>query len=266
MTAKRTRKKKSRPKSFSEQVLSEDYWEGYYALSDTAVVKCTDVGDGCAEAVFYNLANGSETDRFQFSYEPDTLFSQLAEGIAEHGSGKIILRISDAAEQPDRDEAIDRILEGGESFELLRIQNLIRKLRSRGIKVFGGPIGGQDLFEDDYEGFYLLADGNILYCRDRSVWDEDMMDDLVDGVVSYYVLDPQKFSLGASKEQCYGSLRGDRFSDLAEVLYKDHGRVISALAKHGTELFTEMRKALSGDSHAAAVASHRLRINLCVIN
>ena len=178
----------------------------------------------------------------------------------------VLLGRVDAAEQPDRDEAIDRILEEKERFELLRIQNLIRKLRSRGINIFGGPIGSQDLFEDDFEGFYLLSDGKILYCRDRSVWDEDMMDGLVDGVVSYYILDPQKFSIGASKEQCYGSLRGDRFSDLAETLYKEHGRVVSVLAKHGTELFTDMRKALGGDSHSAAVASHHLRINLCVVN
>ena len=266
LSGRRSKKRTARPKGISEQILSEDYWEGYYALGDSTVVKCIDAEDGCAEAAVYSLTNGSETDRFTLRYEPGSMFSILADEIAARGHGKIILRISDAAEQPDRDEAIDRILEGKERFELLRIQNLIRKLRSRSINIFGGPIGSQDLFENDFEGFYLLSDGKILYCRDRSVWDEDMMDGLVDGVVSYYILDPQKFSIGASKEQCYGSLRGDRFSDLAETLYKEHGRVVSVLAKHGTELFTDMRKALGGDSHSAAVASHRLRINLCVVN
>ena len=266
MCARRSKKNTVRPKGISQQILSEDYWEGYYALGDNTVVKCTDKEEWCAEAAVFSLANGAEKERFLFRYEPGAQFSQLADEIASRGHGKIILRISDAAEQPDRDEAIDRILENKERFELLRIQTLIRKLRTRGINVFGGPIGGQDLFEDDYEGFYLLSDGKILYCRDRPVWDEDMMDGLVDGVVSYYILDPQKFSIGATKEECYGSLRGDRFSDLAETVYKDHGRVVSALAKHGTELFTDMRKALGGDSHAAAVASHRLRINLCVNN
>ena len=261
---KRPKKKTSAPKDFNQQILSEDYWEGFYAVSDTLVVKCTDLDGKTAEISSYSLTNGAMTQTFQIPFTEGTPFSVLSEEVSNHGIGHIIIRISNAVEHPDRHDAIESILMGADRFELLRIQNLVRRLRSRGLTIFGGPIGSQDLFFDDYEGFYLLSDGNILYCRDKTAWAEDMMDQLVDGVVSYYIIDPRRFSLESSGEQLFGFLRGDRFSELAEHINRDHGRVTAELAAHGTELFGHMRKALGGDKNSAAIASHRLKMDLCL--
>ena len=58
LSGRRSKKRTARPKGISEQILSEDYWEGYYALGDSTVVKCIDAEDGCAEATVYSLTNG----------------------------------------------------------------------------------------------------------------------------------------------------------------------------------------------------------------
>ena len=45
LSGRRSKKRTARPKGISEQILSEDYWEGYYALGDSTVVKCIDAED-----------------------------------------------------------------------------------------------------------------------------------------------------------------------------------------------------------------------------
>ncbi len=262
---KRRTVRKNAGKGIFQQLLSSDYWEGYYALRDGGLVKCTDNQDGTVDWTVYSLRSGSPLSSGRYTYGEATEFSEFNAELRRTLGTDIYLRVSNQAENPDRHDEIDTIL-GSEpdTFSLLRVENLVRRLKNRGINVFGGEIGGQDLSEDDYEGFYLMGDGSILYCRDLSDWNDSELDSIVDGVASYVVLDPSRFSMGAASPKMFGYLSGDRFSELAEQLVPKHGRTVSCLAHSGSELFGQLMKASAGDGESAALASHRLRINLCV--
>lgn len=266
MNPKKRRSRRNRPeKDIFQQLLSSDYWEGYYALRDGSLVKCTDNQDGNVDWTVYSLKTGAATSAGRYPFPEGGLFSEFNASLRRNVGTDIFMRISNQAENPDRHDEIDTILGAApDTFSLLRIENLVRHLKNRGISVFGGEIGGQDLSEGDYGGFYLLGDGNILYCRDLSDWDDSEMDCIVDGVVSYMILDPSRFSTSAVSPKLFGYLSGDRFSELAELLSSKHGRVLSCLAHCGSELFSLLMKAAEGDSESAAIASHRLKINLCI--
>ncbi len=266
MSRRKSRTQRNRPnRDIFQQLLSSDYWEGYYALRDGNIVRCTDTQDGSVDWTVYSLRNGSAVSSGRYVFSESALFAEFNAELRRTAGTDIFLRISNQSENPDRHDEIDTILASSpDTFSLLRIENLVRHLKNRGISVFGGEIGGQILSEGDYEGFYLLGDGGILYCRDLPHWDDSDMDSIVDGVASYVVLDPTHFSMDAVSPRLFGYLSDDRFSELAEHLAPKHGRVVSCLAHCDSELFGHLMKASEGDSESAAIASHRLRINLCI--
>ncbi len=264
-TKKRRTAKKNSGKNIFQQLLSSDYWEGYYALRDGGIVKCTDNQDGSIDWTVFSLKTGLPTAAGLYEFSESSIFSEFNAALRRKIGTDVFLRVSNQAENPDRHDEIDTILNSSpDTFALLRIENLIRHLKNRGISVFGGEIGGQDLSEDDYEGFYLLSDGDILYCRDLPDWDDSQQDSIVDGVASYVILEPSRFSMSAVSPKTFGYLSGDRFSELAEFLSSKHGRILSCLAHRDSELFGLLMKASGGDSESAALASHRLKINLCI--
>ena len=248
-----------------QQVLSEDYWEGYYVLRNGNLIKFQDASDSNADYTVYNMRNGTVAEAGRYAYGEGTTFAEMdAEISGKIGSG-IYLRISNQAENPDRHEEIDSILGSSpDTFSLLRVQNLVKHIRNRGISVFGGAIGGQELSQGGYEGFYLFEDGCILYCRDVPNWDDDAVDCIVDGVAEYAVYDPAQFSRDAVPAKMFGYLEGEKFSELAVSLEPEHGRITACLAHAGSEVFGYLMGALSGDAEAAALANHRLRLNLCI--
>lgn len=246
-----------------EQILSEDYWEGYYAMRSGDLIKCTDSVAGSVDYCVYDLRKGTRKDEGRFAYTEGTLFSDFAREAAGTTRSEIFLRISDQAENPDRHDQIDSILNGTpDAFSLLQIQNLVRHIKNRGISVFGGPIGGQDLYEGDFEGFYRMEDGSILYCRNLQNWDDDDIDSIVDGVVSYLILDPERFDIDSVSPKLFGYLDGEKFSELAEHLSPSHGKITACLGHRDDEMFGRLFKAMNGDPESASIASHRLRINL----
>ena len=248
-----------------QQVLSEDYWEGYYALRDGNVLKCQDALDGNVDYTVYSLRTGLPVCAGRFAYGEETTLADMDAEISKKTGSGIYLRISNQSENPDRHEEIDSILGSApDTFSLLRVQNLVRHIKNRGINVFGGEIGGQDLSEGNYEGFYLFEDGMILYCRDVANWDDGSVDSIVDGVAEYAVYDPARFSQDAVSARMFGYLEGEKFSELAISLEPEHGRIVSCLAHAGSELFSQLNEALAGNAEAAARASHRLKLNLCI--
>ena len=248
-----------------QQVLSEDYWEGYYALRNGSVLKCQDALDGNVDYTVFSLKNGTVVCAGRFAYGEETTFAELDAEVSKRTGSGIFLRISNQSENPDRHEEIDSILGSApDTFSLLRVQNLIKHIKNRGINVFGGAIGGQDLSEGGYEGFYLFEDGKILYCRDVANWDDGSVDSIVDGVAEYAVYGPAQFSQDAASVRTFGYLEGEKFSELAISLEPEHGRIVSCLAHAGSELFSQLNEALAGNAEAAARASHRLKLNLCI--
>ena len=266
MTSKSRRARRKNPgRNIFQQILSEDYWEGYYALRSGNVLKCQDALDGNVDYTVYNLRNGTVVDAGRFAYGEDTTFAEMDAEISKKIGSGIYLRISNQSENPDRHEQIDSILNSApDTFSLLRVQNLVKHIKNRGINVFGGAIGGQDLSEGRYEGFYLFEDGMILYCRDVPNWDDDSVDCIVDGVVEYAVYDPSQFSQDAVHTEVFGYLEGEKLSELAVSLEPEHGRIIKCLAHTDSELFSLLIDALSGNPESAALASHRLKLNLCI--
>ena len=261
----RRARRRNPDRNIFQQVLSEDYWEGYYALRDGNVIRCQDALDGNVDYTVYSLRNGSVTATGRFPYGEETTFADMDSEVSKNVGSGIYLRVSNQSENPDRHEEIDSILGSApDTFSLLRIQNLIRHIKNRGINVFGGAIGGQDLSEGGYEGFYLFEDGRILSCRDVANWDDDAVDSIVDGVAEYAVYDTAQFSRDASPMRTFGYLEGEKFSELTMSLEPEHGRIISCLAHAGTELFGQLSAALDGDAGSAALASHRLKLNLCI--
>jgi len=262
VAVRKARKKKQPVRTLFDQVLEEDYWEGYYAASSNNVVCFEDCEGSSVSIRAYSLNDGKQVFEESVKIVPSMTFRMLSDRIAaEHGCS-VFLRLSDSIGNPDRHEEISRIFASGDRFELMRIGALVQHLRSKGISILGGVMGGRDLYDGGYEGFYLLKDGKILYCRDCSEWDQSRMDYIVDGVVSYFVLEPGSFSLDFSREDYFGYLRGESFSDLNEYLSKDHGRVVSELGVAGSEIYGILMDALGGNPEAVSVASHKLRLNL----
>lgn len=244
-----------------DQVLSEDYWEGYYAMRNGDLVKCIDSSNGNVDYCTYNLRKGLPGEAGRFGYTEGTVFGDFNRELAKKTRSEIFLRITDQAENPDRHEQVDSILNGmPDTFSLLQVQNLVRHIKNRGISVFGGPIGGQDLYEGDFEGFYRLEDGNILYCRNLQNWNDDDVDSIVDGVVYYDIIDPVDYR-SVIKPKLFGYLDGEKFSELAEHVSPSHGRVISCLGQRGSGFFDLLYKAMNGDMESASVASHRMKNN-----
>lgn len=265
MPKKPTSKKAVKPKNITEQSLFEDYWEGYYAVGEQFVAKLTDQSDMCARISVYGLSDGKRHDKFDVTYGIEDTVSVLDEELSRHGFGRLGTRISDSAINPDREEEIAEILARGERFELILIKNLVRTLKYRTIDMMAGSVGGQELALRDYEGFYLLADGKVLYCMNTDDWDLERLGKISDSAVKYYVLDPKRFSLIYSKPCYYGYLVGDRFSGLIESLSKEHGNSVSVLARRSDGLYPKFVKALSGDTGSAAVAGHRTGLDLRVV-
>ena len=260
MSGSRRRKKTSKP--IGEQVLSMDYWEGFYASGPDIAVELTDMSQSSLGYTIYRLSDGKVLKQGTMDYREESTLSSVNMEISDVCPSGLTLRLSDSVETPDRHAELQRLMEEGDRFQLFRVRDLIRRLLSKGIIPFGGPIGEQDLYDADYEGFYMMEDGNILYCRDSMDWDPSKTGCIADGAVSYWVVDPSSFSLPPQKEQLYGFLRGDRFAEFAESLYSKHGRVRSCIGKSGDELFSWLMDAAEGDSGAAARASHRLRITV----
>lgn len=261
----RRARRKNPGRNIFQQVLSEDYWEGYYALRNGNVLKCQDALDGNVDYTVFSLRNGTPVCAGRFAYGEETTFADMDKDISKKVGSGIYLRISNQSENPDRHEEIDSILGSApDTFSLLRVQNLVKHIKNRGINVFGGAIGGQDLSEGNYEGFYLFEDGKILYCRDVANWDDGSVDCIVDGVTEFAVYDPAQFSQDAVSMRTFGYLEGEKFSELAVSLEPEHGKISSCLAHAGTELFGQLSEALAGNAEAAAIASHRLKLNLCI--
>ncbi|MCQ2079387.1 MAG: hypothetical protein MJZ38_04950, partial [archaeon] len=200
MSRRKSVKKPAGPNKISDQILSQDYWEGFYALSDHGIVRVEDADGTNASYEVYALSTGESVSTGTFPFTETTTFGELAGHIAKETGRNVTLRISDAAMNPDRHEEIRRILETGDRFQLARVQNLIRRIRSRGICLLGGRMGGRLIEDGEYEGFYLLEDGGVLYCREAREWDETSMPGVVDGAVSYFILRPERFDLGAARE------------------------------------------------------------------
>ena len=220
-------------------------------------MKCTDHDSHVVRIDVYDLRDVNYHRFTLVPWKDGSLFSSLN----GYAGCRMNLRVSDAVETPDRHAEIERILEGRDPMRFFLISALIKRLRSRGITFFGGPVGSQDLYDAGYEGFYLLSDGLIAECRDAGAPDPDSVGCIADGAVSYTVLSPAHFSVD-SEARLYGFLRGDRFSDFEETLYKGHGKVVSCLGRKGEEMHDILSKARRGDAQAAAVASHRLRLNI----
>ena len=253
-----------RPAEVGGQVLSRDYWEGYYASGRDILVRCTDADDHVLRYEVFDLRKGALVKDGTFGYGDETAFSEVSAAIGDVLPVPLALRVSDAVGTPDRQSEIDRILEEGDGFAMFRIRDLVKRLLSRGINVFNDPVGRQDLYEDGYEGFYLLQDGNVMYCRDGGVWDPDGLGCIADGVVAYVILPPASFRREGRKDETYGFLRGDLFSDLEETLYPEHGKVVRCLGKRDEEMFELLMQASEGNKASAARASHHLRLDLHV--
>jgi len=251
-----------RADTIGEQVLSMDYWEGFYASGPDTVVECTDMCQSTLGYAVYNLSSGKKLKEGTLQYGEDTCLSAVGKEISDVCPRGLTLRISDAVETPDRHAEIQRLLGEGDRFGLFRIRDLVKRLLSKGIVFFGGNIGSQDLYDGDYEGFYSFSDGCILYCRDSSDWDPSKTGCIADGAVSYWIVSPEDFGMPAEGERLYGFLRGDRFSDLAETLYKEHGRITGCVGRKGDEMFGLMMSASEGDMESAAIVSHRLRMSI----
>ena len=239
-----------------------DYWEGFYVSGSDNIVECTDMCQSTLGYTVYGITTGKVLKTGNLQYDDAALFSSLNSELRDVCPTGLTLRLSDAVETPDRHAEIQRILSEGDRFQLFRIRDLVRRLLTKGIVFFGGPIGGSDLYDAGYEGFYLLADGMIVYCRDSSDWDPSKTGCIADGAVSYWMIDPSSFSMPPESEKLYGFLRGDRFSDFAESLYGEHGDVKNRLGAVGDEMFGLLMSASKGDKDAAARASHRLRIQI----
>lgn len=264
MSRKRTsRKKQPDVRSVPDQVLSIDYWEGFYALGDHDIVLAEDVDGSEASYSIINLRSGGKTSEGIFPFGETTTFREFMDEVEKQSGRKITFRISDTVENPDRHEELCRIVETGDRFQIARIQNLIKRIRCKGICVYGGRMGGRLLENGEYEGFYLLDGKTVLYCREAQDWDETNMTGVVDGAVSYYMLDPARFDISASRENFFGYLLGDRFSDLLTSVCPGT-RTVTELDTEGGELYGHLLKALNGDADSAAIASHRLKLNLCI--
>ncbi len=57
-----------------------------------------------------------------------------------------------------------------------------------------------------------MEDGTMLLCYDLPDWDDDCVDQIVDGVAGYRILDPATFAEDCSKEQRLGHLQPARFA------------------------------------------------------
>ncbi|MCQ2084818.1 MAG: hypothetical protein MJZ21_01565 [archaeon] len=259
------KEKSVKDRSIFKQSLTEDYWEGYYVLANGHVVKCSDIdGESIAYSV-YSLRSGKKTIEDSFKIIEDATFREFARAVADKSGSEIYMRISNEAENPDRHDEIESILNEPDRFGLLRIQNLIKYLKNRSINIFGGKLGGRQFYDGECGGFYLLEKGGILFCRDLTNWDDSKVDKIVDGVESYRILDPLKFNLTDSSEQYFGYLQGDRFSILLESLIRKHGKAMVCLAEEGSEMYDILLEALNGDGKAAALASHKLKMNICIV-
>ena len=93
-----------------QQVLSEDYWEGYYALRNGSVLKCQDALDGNVDYTVFSLKNGTVVCAGRFAYGEETTFAELDAEVSKRTGSGIFLRISNQSENPDRHEEIDSIL------------------------------------------------------------------------------------------------------------------------------------------------------------
>ena len=140
-------------------MLSMDYWEGFYASGSDTIVECTDMCQSTLGYTVYGITTGKVLKTGSMQYTDGTTFSSLNSEIKDVCPTGLTLRLSDAVETPDRHAEIQRILSEGDRFQLFRIRDLVRRLLTKGIVFFGGPIGGSDLYDAGYEGFYLLADG-----------------------------------------------------------------------------------------------------------
>lgn len=254
--------RKSETELLLEQSLSNDYWDGYYSLGRSDIAKFSDYSDRCARITIISLTDGSMKDEFDVSYQENSVFLLLSEAVFSKGYGRIGLRLSDSLSNPDREEMIDNIVQKKDYFELLRIKELIESLKTRSIGGFGGRIGNQVLSDLDYEGFYRLSDGKILFCKDLKCWDYGSIDRIADGVTVCLTLDPERFSLQNSKQIIHPYLEGDRFSDLMEEMSRRGMAVESEIARNGEELYDLLSKALEGDLESASIAGHRLRCDI----
>ena len=264
LKAKKSNIRKRVPETMLGQSLADDYWDGYYSLGRSDVARFEDHSDRCARVTVISLNDGTEKDGFDIPYLEDSKFSFLADAVSSRGYGKIGLRLSDSLANPDREEMIDTILQNKDYFELLKIKILIESLKTRSIGGFGGRIGNQVLSDTDYEGFYRLSDGKMLFCREMRCWDYESIDRIADGVAVCLALDPANFSLHNSKRMIHPYLDGDMFSDIMEELSKKGMSVVSVIAKKDDELYALLSKALEGDRESASIAGHRLKFNICI--
>ena len=247
-----------------KQILSQDYWEGYYASGSDIIVRCTDADDHVLRYEVFDLKKGDLVREGEFTYSDESTFAEVSAAIGDALPTALTLRVSDAVETPDRQAEIDRILEEKDGFAMFRIRDLIKRLRSKGINVFNDSVGRQDLYDGGYEGFYLLSDGNVVYCRDGGVWDPDEVGMIADGVVEYTLLPQDSFRIEGKKSCKYGFLRGDLFSDFEEGQYAEHGKAVRCLGKRGDEMFGLLMEASEGNKASAARASHHLKLDLRV--
>ena len=240
--------------------LCDDYWEGFY-LSDGCVVLCSDPDGKSVEYSVYSLKDGTVTEAGSIPYAEGDMFGKVSEALrARHGI-VLHLMVSSEAEHPDRHAEILRVLESGEVFDMVRIHDLVNRLSTPSLRMFIGKIGGMSLYEGRYEGFYLLSDRTILYCRDCTDWDPSQTGSIADGAVMYWILKQQEFSLARAEKRTEGYLFGDTFADFITRLPGDR-RLVSALGLRGSEEFTLLENALDGDGRSAELANHRMRLSL----
>lgn len=254
--------RKSETEILSEQSLSDDYWDGYYSLGSSHIAKFSDHSDRCARISVFSLRDGSLTDEFDVMYREDSRFAFLADSLSSKGYGGIGIRLSGSLSNPDREDMIERILQTGDYFELLKIKGLIDTLKSRTIRGLNGAMGNRVLSDRNYDGFYGLSDGRLLYCRDLNCWDCEYLDRIADGVALCLILRPDRFSEIDSEKIIRPYLEGDTFSDIMDELAKDNISVRSVIARKGNELFGILSDALDGNEGSASVAAHQLRCEI----
>lgn len=237
--------------------LSSVYWEGYYAFSGGIIVELSEPEQDVCLVTGYSLTDGKEVFRYDFTIGADTQIDDCFRDLRNNKGISYRTRVSGAVDTPDRHASVEEALQSRDPFSLASINELTKRILSAGIKTLGGPMGSRDLFEREYEGFYLMSDGSVLRCRDLCQWDPSI--GIVDGAAGCSFHRVDSLANPPYDWMTVGYLRGETFSDLADRFVDAHGRPLCELGLEGSEDCSLLLSAVSGDLSACEVLRHRIR-------
>lgn len=236
------------------------YWSGFYYPGGSKLMRLSEDDSRCI-CTLYSLRDGKETETFPIGLCEGTTFEDLRSMIRGTCGESPGMEIANEVSNPDRFEQIDETLAAGNPLSMSRIFDLISRIRSEGMIVHGGAVGGQNLSDGGYEGFYLLGDGTVLFCRELVDWSDDGSGPIADGAVSCTVFVQSEFpKISEEYVVCY--LDGDLFSDLEERMPGRHGIAKACLAHCGCEEYELFIRAAGGDAESASILNHRLHLSL----